>query len=380
MPTNVTVDYSKAEQRYQQAKAPEDQLSALFEMQRTAPSHKGAEKLRAEISRKIRKTREKIDKREEQRKKASSRSIAVKKAGIGQVVLVGMPNSGKSTLLEALTNADVAVAPYPFTTKTPQIGMVGYMKARIQLVEVPPLIEGSASGKAMGRELFSVIRTADAVVLVLDSEKLASEYSTLKKEFESADMAFNAKGPLVLVEKAKFPGISVINQRFFTGSLKELKKFLRKRGYSNSMVVFRGKASLADVKKSLDLKVISKRSLAVVVEKKSAAGQAALEALGRDMAVFRVSSLKEKEISKLKDALFGLLERVLVFTKKPGSKAAEKPMSLPLHATVEDAAKVLHKDFEKNFRYAKIWGSAKYPGQRVARDYELKTGDTVEIY
>ena len=68
-----------------------------------------------------------------------------------------------------------------------------------------------------------------------------------------------------------------------------------------------------------------------------------------------------------------------MWTKKPGEEKAEKPLALKEGSTVEDVANVLHKDFKK-FKFAKIWGSGKFQGQRVARNYELKDGDTVEIY
>lgn len=381
MPANVSIEYAKAERKYQEARTPEEQLAALFQMQRTAPSHKGAENLRAEISRKIKKVRERLEKKEEQRKKASARSIAVKKEGIGQIALVGMPNSGKSTLLKALTNAEVEIAPYPFTTKTPRVGMMDYMKARIQLVEVPPLIEGSCEGKAMGRELFGIIRNADAVVLVLDSASLKTEFLTLKKEFEKAEIAFNSGKYALTIQKSKFRGISIVNPGFFTGDLKELKSFLRKRGLSNASIVFHGQCSLKGVEEFLESKTVSKRAFAIVVEKHgSKPEKSAIEMVEREMETFLVSTLSEGELSLLREKLFLLLDRVLVFTKKPGEKPAEKPMALPLGSTVEDAARSLHEDFEKNFRYARIWGSAKYPGQRVSKDFVLKTGDLVEIY
>ncbi len=381
MPTNVTVEYARAEKKFHEARTPEEQLSALCEMQRTAPSHKGAEKLRAEISRKIRRTREKIEKKAEQRKKASSHSLSVRKEGIGQIALVGMPNSGKSTLLKALTNADVEIAPYPFTTKEPKVAMMDYMNAKIQLVEVPPLIMGSAEGRAMGRELFSLIRTADAIALVLDAAKIESEFQVLKSEFEKARLSFNSRTTPVFIEKSKFRGISIVNEEKFSGELKELKRFLRKQGFSNSMIVLRARASLQDIKNAMESKVLSKKTIAVILEKNGVkATPQGLKTVSSEMPLVTVSALDEKAVSELKEKLFSLLDCILVFTKKPGQKPAEKPMALPLGATVEDAAKTLHKDLGKNLRFARIWGSSRYPGQRVSKDYRLRTGDILEVY
>jgi ribosome-interacting GTPase 1 len=381
MTTNVTVEYALAEKRFQDARSPEEQLVALLEMQSTAPDHKGAENLRAEISRKIKKTREKLEKNEEQRKKASARSASIRKEGIGQIVLVGMPNSGKSTILKALTKADVEVADYPFTTKTPQVGMIDYRKSRIQLVEIPPLIEGSCEGKAMGRELFGLIRNGDAVALVLDSADLEKEFLALKNEFSRAEIELNAaKNPLSL-EKSRFLGISLVNPAFYKANLNELKAFLRKRGLSNVTIVFHRATVLKDVEVFLSSKTISKRAMAIIVEKKGLkADERAMKLVSGDMGVFCINKLGDNEKKALAEKFFAMLDRVLVFTKKPGEKQADKPMALPLGSTVGDAARDLHQDFEKHFKYAKVWGSARYPGQRVARNFVLKTGDIVEIY
>ena len=381
MPTNVTIEYANAEKKFQAASTSEEKLKALYEMQRSAPSHKGAEKLRAEISGKIKRIRAKMERQEEQRKKASSHSISVKKEGIGQIVLVGMPNSGKSSVLKALTNADVGIAPYPFTTELPVIGMMPFLKARIQLIDLPPIIEGSADGRAMGRELFGVIRNADALMLVLDSAKTESEFATLREEFAKVELSFNSKENRLSIEKSNFPGITLINQPFYKDNVKELKSFLRKRGLSNATLILRDKVGLADVKDCLVSKIESKRAIALIVEKKGVkADPRAVALLKKEMAVFTVSDFSEKELEPLRDELFKIIEKVLVFTKKPGDKRAEKPMALRLGATVGGAARMLHKDFETNFRYAKIWGSARYKGQRVSKDYELKTGDIVELY
>jgi hypothetical protein len=82
----------------------------------------------------------------------------------------------------------------------------------------------------------------------------------------------------------------------------------------------------------------------------------------------------------LKDKLFLLLDTILVFTKKPGREAdLNDPLAVPRGATVLDVAKLLHKDFAKNLKFAKVWGSAKFPGQMVGPDFVLKNKDIVEI-
>ena len=109
MPINAGYEYFEAEKKFQTAKSAEERLAALKEMLKTVPKHKGTETLIAEINKRIKKTREEIEKKQEQKKKAGAKSLSVKKEGAGQIVLVGLPNSGKSTVLKELTNANVEI-------------------------------------------------------------------------------------------------------------------------------------------------------------------------------------------------------------------------------------------------------------------------------
>src|SRR3989338_6032754 len=168
MPTNVSVEYGNAKNEYDSAVSPEAKFIALQKMQSAAPSHKGGENLRKDISKKLSLLRQEIEKKKahDSKKGGSTKSFAVKKDGIGQIVLVGLPNSGKSTLLNLLTGVGTKVASYPFTTKEPVIGMMDYFGGMIQLVELPAIVEGSSAGKADGPQVLSIARNADAIIIV----------------------------------------------------------------------------------------------------------------------------------------------------------------------------------------------------------------------
>ncbi|MEM4598887.1 MAG: GTPase [Candidatus Diapherotrites archaeon] len=379
MPTNVTVEYALAQRKYEEAKTPEEKLQALLEMQRHAPDHKGAENLRAEISRKIRMMRERIEKQEEQRKKASGHAVGIKKEGIAQVALVGMPNSGKSTILKALTGVDVEIAPYPFTTKEPVVGMMDYKKAQIQIVEIPALVEGSSEGKARGTEMLGLIRNADLIVLVIDAANASFEYKVLIDELKKADILLNIERPKVEIKKSEFPGISIVGEKFLLMPKKELEDFLKARGFHNNLTVIISEPT--DYKKielALNKRVSYKKAVAIVVDK-NGNGQIPPE-VSSSMNALLLSSIDESNIQQIKDAIFSPLGLILVHTKKPSGPIAEKPLAMPEGSSVEDVAKVLHKDFYKNLKYARIWGSTKFPGQRVSKEYILKSGDIIEIY
>ncbi|MFH1586759.1 MAG: GTPase [Candidatus Diapherotrites archaeon] len=354
MPTNVSVEYAAAQEKYEAAETMSEKLAALQEMRSTAPTHKGAEKMRAGISKKIALLKIQMEKQKEQAKKSGGgQSINVKKEGMGQIVIVGMPNSGKSFLLKRLTGVDVEIADYPFTTKKPEIGMINYNGGWIQLIEIPALIEGSSGGKANGIQLISLVRNADAVVFTIannDEEKI------LLNELNRSNIKVNRSRPKIEIKVTDYKGITIAGKNNLKVTEDELKDFLKGMGYHKASVLLGEETTIEKVAEVLDSRIEYKK------------------------AVF-VKRGDDENDEKLKERLFNMLGKILVYTKKPGGKAdMDDPLVLKEGATVEDVAGNLHKDFARNLKYVKVWGSAKYPGQRVSRDYELKNGDIIEIY
>ena len=93
----------------------------------------------------------------------------VKKSGDATVVLVGFPSVGKSTLLNNITNAESKVGAYQFTTLDIVPGVMEHKNAKIQVFDIPGIITGASSGKGRGKEILSVARTADLILIVLDT-------------------------------------------------------------------------------------------------------------------------------------------------------------------------------------------------------------------
>lgn len=379
MVVNAGPEYFAAEQKYLNAKTNEEKLKCLNEMLRTAPKHKCSEHMLAEITGKIKKIKDAIEKAEEQRKRtAAGRSISVKKEGIGQIVLVGLPNAGKSTLLKALTNADVAIESHPFTTKKPVIGMIDFKKANIQLVEIPAIVKGSSAGKAQGKELLSIVRTTDAIVMVLDSMNALEEFNILKSEFENSSIVLNRRKPKAKVEKSEFKGITISGSKFLKISMEQLKQFLKGHSIHHASIILEENVGLMELEEVLNNKLVYKRAIAVLVEKYEPLRAEMERELNKQIPIIKVKALNADAINKLKEKFYELLEVILVYTKKPGEEIAEKPLALKKGAIIEDAAKAIHKDFAR-LKYAKVWGSTKYGGQRVMKDYKLQDGDIIEI-
>src|SRR4030065_1058437 len=137
MPANLTPDYLKAEQWFRQASTTEEKILALEEMMRVIPKHKGTDHMRAELRKKYSALKESTEKK----KKASHGPdpFHIPRSGAGQVVLLGLPNSGKSAIVAALTHAKAHVADFPFATSVPVPGMAQFEDVHIEIVDMPPI-------------------------------------------------------------------------------------------------------------------------------------------------------------------------------------------------------------------------------------------------
>ncbi len=136
MPANLTPEYEKAEKQFRQARTDEEKLEWLQEMLRVIPKHKGTDHMQADLKRRISQLRKSAV------KKGGVKGVDpfhVPKGGVGQVVLVGAPNAGKSALVAAVTSASVKVTEYPYATALPTPGMWAYEDVQIQLVDTPPM-------------------------------------------------------------------------------------------------------------------------------------------------------------------------------------------------------------------------------------------------
>lgn len=160
MPANLPPEYYKKEKELRLEKDPNRKIEIINEMLAVMPKHKGTDKLQALLRAKI----AKLKKEAKKAKKSGTRryEYSIPKEGAGQVVLVGFPNSGKSSILKTLTNAEPKIGSYPFTTVKPEIGMIKFEDIQIQLVDLLPITEDTPGW------IFGIIRNADLMILVID--------------------------------------------------------------------------------------------------------------------------------------------------------------------------------------------------------------------
>ncbi|MBI5884637.1 50S ribosome-binding GTPase, partial [archaeon] len=269
MPANVTAEFEISRKKYEDAKTDDEKLNALQEMLRTSPKHKGSEALIRDITKKIGELRHKMEKQkvfEKARTKKSGASLTVRKEGAGQIALVGAPNSGKSSLVKLLTKAEVEIAPYAFTTVTPVSGMMDFKGAKVQLVDLPAVIEGSSSGKMQGTQVLSIVRNADAILMPVRS---ANEFKVNVEELAKAGIQVVQAKPNIQIGESKFGGINFAGKEFLNCSEVEAKSFVKGLGFDNITLVLFEKTSLRDLSDALDSRIVFKKALVACFDRQA---------------------------------------------------------------------------------------------------------------
>ena len=324
MPANLPPQYFEAEKRFRAAKEPEEKIAALEAMLAIMPRHKGTDKLHAMLRQKIAKFSQ-----EAERKYATARRAGfyISREGAGQVMLVGPSNVGKSQLLATLTEAIPEIAEYPFTTKTPIPGMMKFEDIQIQLVDTPPI------GRKEVRVLLSnILRNADLIAIIIDL---------------SREPISQVEAALQGLREARIEPLTDYGTQITPGS------------YPRKMLIVGNKNDLTGSNENWQ------------------------RLCSQYVRLFPLVSVSAREggLEEFKRTIYQALNIIRVYTKTPGSKAdLTDPMIMEKGSTVEAAAEDLHKDFHQNLRYAVVWGSGKYDGQRVSKGHRLQDGDIVEFH
>ncbi len=190
MPANLPPQFHEISQKVKEAEKVEEKISLLEELLAITPKHKGTEKVQAEIKAKIAKLKKKKPK-----KSKSEISYFIPKEGAAQIVLVGPANSGKSSLLNVLTEAETKTGAYPFTTQTLKPAMMPYQNILIQLIDTPPLTKDSPGW------MKNILKSSDAIIAVFDLSKegVIEDIKEIKKIFK--DWRLNSKKTIFVANK-----------------------------------------------------------------------------------------------------------------------------------------------------------------------------------
>lgn len=381
MPANLPAEAEKALAKYQAARTIEEKIRALEEALSLIPDHKGTEKLRGRIKRRI------AELRREAERKASLRAVRrdyfhVPKEGAAQVVLIGAANSGKSSLLRALTNAKPQVSGYPLTTTMPVPGMMLYNDVEIQLVELPAILTEDLEETQFTNRSIGFSKNADLIVIVLDGARSpAKQLERILEIYDESGVSFRRKRCEIEIEKKDSGGIRLVVFGSLGVDVKEVEDLLRSVGIRNAVVRVRGEASIEDFEEVVIREMTHKRGL-IAVNKIDQAAPGSLEEvknIAGEIPVVAISAENGAGLEDLKRQIFNSLDLIRVYTRKAGI-TSDKPIILPRNSTIRDLAEIIHRDFAEKMKYARVWGaSVKVQGQRVGPDHVLEDGDIVEI-
>ncbi len=330
MPANLTQQYHKAEQAYRQASTPQEELECLQTMLVELPKHKGTDKMQADLKQKISRVKKELS---SQSRKSGGRvaSSRIPRQGAGRAIIIGAPNSGKSQLLATMTKARPTVADYPFSTTQPMPGMMPWEDVYVQLIDTPPI-----TGDVLDPVTLSLIRGADLVLLLLDlgsddgGEQLRDVCNRLnqtksrlgeKTEIDEQDIGVTFTETLLVLNKIDLPE-SEDRQQFFDEFLNL--KFER----------------------------------------------------------LAVSALTGEGTQALAKRVYSAMDCIRVYTKLPSCKEPdlENPFTVKTGQTLQDLAELVHRDFARNLKGARVWGSQVHDGTQVKGDYVLHDKDIVEMH
>jgi hypothetical protein len=263
--------------------------------------------------------------------------------------------------------------------------MMRFEDIQIQLVEVPALIKGSSLGRGLGAKPLSVARNADAIALVLDASADPLEQAEiLIEELEATGIKLNRRPPKLSIQRRATGGIEIRGASLFEGGEAKLKRTLQDRRIHNAIVIIDEPITAEDLEDALDGSSVYRQAIIIVTKGDAEGARERFEELKRSLGnrfpMTLVSPGKGEGQTGLKELIFKNLGLIRIYTKRPDERPSERPVVLPRGSTILDVAKAVHKDLAQNLKFARVWGSARFPGQQVSRDHLLKDKDVVELH
>jgi small GTP-binding protein len=307
---------------------------------------------------------------------ASAGGFDVKKSGDATVALIGLPSVGKSTLLNKLTNAESKTAAYAFTTLKCIPGVMTYKDTKIQILDLPGIIEGAKDGRGRGREVIAVARNADLILMLVEAAT-PKQLKTIETELYGFGIRLNMRRPKVTVAKRMRGGITVNSTVPLTKvSERGIMAVLNQYGIFNAGILLHQDITIDEFIDVLEgnrayisgICVLTKADLVRELPKLA-------------YPYIAISAESGSGIEELKRTVYEKLDLIHVFTKKRGEQAdMDEPMVVRRGINVGEVCEKLHRDLKKEFRYALIWGhSVKHQPQRVGLYHTLAEGDIIQV-
>ncbi len=306
----------------------------------------------------------------------------VAKAGDTRVGLVGFPSVGKSTLLTKLTGTESLAAAYEFTTLTAIPGTLHYRGARIQILDLPGIIEGAKDGKGRGRQVIAAARTCNVIMIVLDASKPLTVKKVLERELEGFGIRLNKSPPDIVIKKKDKGGVTY---RAFGPQEHLTEEIVRAicseyRMPNADVVVRQENATVDDLIDVIDgtrtyipcMYVLNKIDKICMEE---------LDVICKHQHYVPISAQDEWNFDELLETMWDYCKMIRIYTK-PRGQIPDYSAPVILHARrprVEDFCNTIHRGIMAQFKHARVWGSGKFPGQAVGKDHVLDDEDVVQI-
>ena len=314
----------------------------------------------------------------------------VQRSGDGRVALIGFPSVGKSSLLTELTGTESEAASYEFTTLSCLPGNIEYKDTRIQLLDLPGIIEGAAHGKGRGREVIAVARSADLVLIVLDAAKEGRDNhrEILCRELETVGLRLNKRPPNVTVSKKKTGGCKVAATVPLTKLGRDPQKtvydILKEYKIHNCDVLIREDVTTDEI---IDV-VHGNRKYVKCLFVYNKIDQVTMEEinyLAHQPTSYVISVHYKLGLDYLLEAMWNAMGLVRVYTKRKGAPpdlADPVVLSEGRHGlcTVEAATQRISRELLPIFHFAWVWGtSVKFSPQRVGLNHILHDEDVLQV-
>jgi len=306
----------------------------------------------------------------------------VSKTGDARVGMIGFPSVGKSTLLSKLTVTKSEAAGYEFTTLTCIPGNLMYKGTKIQLLDLPGIIEGAKDGKGRGRQVIGVARTCDLILLVLDCSKPLTHKKIIENELEGFGIRLNKEAPNISIVKKKTGGIHIIKAAKQTHlSDDTIKRICKEYKYVSCEITLRQDCEIDDIVDAVDGRIVYAPCIFVLnmIDKISIEE---LDILANIPHVVPVSSGEEWNFDMLKEEIWEHLQLTRVYTKPKGQLPDyNEPVVLRKdQKKVADLCARIHRNLLGNLKYAWVWGkSVKHQPQKVGKEHILEDEDIVQI-
>jgi len=296
---------------------------------------------------------------------------------------VGFPSVGKSTLLTTLTGTYSVAADYEFTTLTNVPGIIRYQGSKIQLLDLPGIIEGAKDGKGRGRQVIAVARTCNLILIVLDVMKTLQHKRIIEKELEGFGIRLNKSPPDIVFSKKDKGGINFSASCQQSELNQDLCRTICHEYRINSADI---RVNFPDASSDDLIDVIEGNRVYIpcvyVLNKIDQITIEELDVLYRLPRVVPISGVHKWNLDELLEKIWEGLDLVRVYTKPRGAiPDFSEPVVLPRTArSVADFCNHIHKAILKDLKYAIVWGaSCKFSPQKVGKDHVLEDEDVVQL-